>query len=223
MHQGIRKGSYAEYLAIYLLSNLGFTTPVPRQEDYGVDLFCSLNQKTDNRTVVGDSYAVQIKSSFNSVSYGKSGKKADRSQIDFLFNLKIPFFLGVVDLSTDSLNIYPLSTFRFVKKTHPNCSLITFKMDPNPGGETTIHDITEVKSNLKLEKDKGDNNNYIIDLQHPILKIDSNGLKKDENYKLYLKTYSTSDILLVDKFKFNFFKYFTGDILPSELCGWFKL
>jgi hypothetical protein len=32
-----------------------------------------------------------------------------------------------------------------------------------------------------------------------------------------LKTYPTSDIVLVDKF--NFFKYFTGDIPPNALCG----
>ena len=36
------KGSHTEYLANYYLSILGFSTPVPRQEDYGkVDLFAS--------------------------------------------------------------------------------------------------------------------------------------------------------------------------------------
>ncbi len=37
-----RKGAHAEYLANYLLSLLGFTAPVPRQEDYGVAAICAL-------------------------------------------------------------------------------------------------------------------------------------------------------------------------------------
>ncbi len=182
-----RKGAYAEYLANYMLSNLGFTAPVPRQEDYGIDLFCSLNQDTLNRTLFGDSYAIQIKSAFKPVVYGRTKKKWDQSQIRFLFELKLPFFLGIVDLPSDSLSIYPLSTFRFIKKQFPNCSLITFQMNSNPGGVTTIHDIHNVRTINTLEDDKGDHKNYIIDLQHPILKIDSKGLKNETEFANYHK------------------------------------
>lgn len=183
-----RKGAYAEYLANYMLSVLGFTAPVPRQEDYGIDLFCSLNRDEETRTLAGESYAVQIKSSFKSIVFGKAQSgKWDRSQIDFLFNLKLPFFLCIVDLKTDTLNVYSFSAFRFVKKKYPNCSLITFKIYPNPGGMSIIHDIEDILDVKDLEGDLGDHKNYIINLGHPILQINSKGLKSDLELKNYIE------------------------------------
>jgi hypothetical protein len=43
------------------------------------------------------------------------------------------------------------------------------------------------------------------------------GIMESERTERIMKTYPTSDIVLVDKF--NFFKYFTGDIPPNALCG----
>lgn len=162
-----RKGAHAEYLANYMLSLLGFTAPVPRQEDYGVDFFCSLNIDDNNRTLVGDAYAIQIKSTVTSLTYGKdSTNNWRRDQIDFLFNLKVPFFLGIVDLDSETLSIYSLSTHRFIKKAHPNCSLITFEFNPS-SGETEIHGIANSTQVSNVKKDKGDHKNYKIRQLYP--------------------------------------------------------
>lgn len=183
-----RKGAHAEYLANYMLSLLGFTAPVPRQEDYGVDFFCSLNIDDNNRTLVGDAYAIQIKSTTDSLIYGKDSKNNwRRDQIDFLFNVKVPFFLGVVDLESETLSIYSLSTHRFIKKVHPNCSLITFEFDPSPG-ETKIHGITASSQVSNLLKDYGDHKNYKINLQHPVIQITSKSLNDPIRTNEYINT-----------------------------------
>lgn len=181
-----RKGAHAEYLANYLLSVIGFTAQVPRQEDYGIDFFCSLNKNDKSRTTVGDAFAVQIKSAFTPLVYGKDSQNNWRKEhIEFLFGMKIPFFLGIIDLENDSLSLYNLSVFRFVKKQCPNCSLITFKMRKSEG-ITTINGIENTKPiSGKIKGNKGDGLNYIIELQHPIIRITSNDLKNEATLVKY--------------------------------------
>jgi hypothetical protein len=40
--RGFRLGDRAELLVQHLLTGLAYTTPVPRQEDIGIDFLCSL-------------------------------------------------------------------------------------------------------------------------------------------------------------------------------------
>lgn len=188
MLKDTRKGAYAEYLSTYILSYLGFATPVPRQEDYGIDFFCSLNYNAGDSTIVGDSYAVQIKSSFKPVVYGKFKKgKWDQKQIKFLFELQVPFYFGIVDLNNDTLNLYTTSAFRFIKKEFPNCSTITFTFYEEPGGENIVHYIDQIKPIKKLKENQGDHNNYFINLRHPVLQINVKDLNDESTIDKYIK------------------------------------
>ena len=53
------EGSRSELLADYLLSTWGTVTPVRRQDDYGIDLYCTLTTRAGQRAVVADHYSVQ--------------------------------------------------------------------------------------------------------------------------------------------------------------------
>ena len=49
-------------LADYLFSGWGTVTPVRRQDDFGIDLYCTLTERTGQRAVVRDYFVVQVKS-----------------------------------------------------------------------------------------------------------------------------------------------------------------
>lgn len=56
------EGSRSEILADYLFSGWGTVTPVRRQDDFGVDLYCTLTDRIGKRAVVTDYFTVQVKS-----------------------------------------------------------------------------------------------------------------------------------------------------------------
>lgn len=122
---GFYQGNRSEYLAIPALSKLGFTIPVPRQEDrFGVDFIVHLAYMKE-RTVVpsGRSFGIQIKSTKDPIVFDK---QEDR---DSLFTSNMPFFIGVVDRKSLSLTIYStLARLRLFWMKGPNFSFnLVFK------------------------------------------------------------------------------------------------
>ena len=114
---GFYQGNRSEYLAIPALSKLGFTIPVPRQEDqFGVDFIIHIAYMKD-RTVVpsGRSFGIQIKSKKDPIVFDK---KEDRES---LFNSNMPFFIGVVSRESLTLTIYStLARLRLFWMKGPN-------------------------------------------------------------------------------------------------------
>ena len=51
-----------EILADYLFSNWGTVSPVRRQDDYGIDLYCTLTERVGQRARVQHYFSVQVKS-----------------------------------------------------------------------------------------------------------------------------------------------------------------
>jgi hypothetical protein len=99
---GYYQGNRAEYLAIPALSKLGFTIPVPRQEDhFGVDFIVHLAIEVNSSVIpTGRSFAIQIKSNEQPLSYETPEKR------QCLCNMTIPFFLGIVSRKSLKLKIY---------------------------------------------------------------------------------------------------------------------
>lgn len=52
--QNFHIGSRSEILADYLFSSWGTVTPVRRQDDHGIDLYCTLTQTIGHSAVVTD-------------------------------------------------------------------------------------------------------------------------------------------------------------------------
>ncbi len=99
---GFYQGNRSEYLAIPALSKLGFTIPVPRQEDhFGVDFIVHL-ATIEDKTVspLGKSFSIQIKSNEDPLAFNNQVNR------ECLSNMTIPFFLGVVSRETLTLTIY---------------------------------------------------------------------------------------------------------------------
>src|SRR5579871_262979 len=55
----------SEYLAHYVFSSLGTSVPVPRPEDTGLDLYCTLTKRIGQRIWPQAYYAVQVKSTMD--------------------------------------------------------------------------------------------------------------------------------------------------------------
>jgi hypothetical protein len=93
-------GSRSEILADYLFSGWGTVTPVRRQDDYGVDLHCTLTAEVGQRSIVTDYYSVQVKSDNSPWQF----ESAD--EIKWLFDYPTPLFLACVDKKKGELSIY---------------------------------------------------------------------------------------------------------------------
>ena len=99
---GFYQGNRSEYLAIPALSKLGFTIPVPRQEDhFGVDFIVHLANSADNLVApTGKAFGIQIKSDKASLATDTQDKR------DCLYGSSLPFFLGVVSRRDLTLTVY---------------------------------------------------------------------------------------------------------------------
>ncbi len=93
-------GSRSEILADYLFSGWGTVTPVRRQDDYGVDLHCTLTKPVGQRAVVTDYYSVQVKSNDDPWVF----ETAD--EIKWLLEYPTPLFLACVNKGGGLLSVY---------------------------------------------------------------------------------------------------------------------
>lgn len=137
-----RQGNRSEYLAQYLLSYLGTSVIVPRQEDVGIDFNCAISFSNGHIEEIKEQFHVQIKSNItDEIEFGsivKSGskqkKKWKKHELDWLFNLDNPLFIGIVNKDNGSLELFSTSFMWFNYWTK---NFLTIKFLPNhPIGES---------------------------------------------------------------------------------------
>ena len=116
-----RQGDRAEYLAQYILSALAITVPVPRQEDVGIDLHCSLLRREGDNLRPTVPFNIQVKSAGadilnNGVRFGgvTQGGNWRRHEIEQLCQTDTPFLIGLVNLEQQSLDVFSTITRYFV-------------------------------------------------------------------------------------------------------------
>jgi hypothetical protein len=97
-----RFGDRAELLVQHPLSGLAFTTPVPRQEDVGIDFFCSLITDHSSKKLLkaGPFFTAQAKSSRKPIEYKRP------HQIEWIRNQENPLLVCVADLKSGSMDVY---------------------------------------------------------------------------------------------------------------------
>jgi hypothetical protein len=120
-----RKGDWNEDLGILLLKLLAAVAPIPRQEDFGLDAIGTLLQPAQNNLVYAEeSFYIQLKSeSKKTISYRDH-------ELDWLRNLQLPLFIGVVSRKSSFLNLFPahmLNEF-FVLRDFKNLKKLTIKL-----------------------------------------------------------------------------------------------
>ena len=99
--KNFRSGDLAEQLGLYLLQSMALVAPVPRTEDVGIDVVCTLISEYDQYSYLAeDSFYVQIKSgSIREIEYSDV-------EVQWLANLKLPMFVAVVDKVEMMVSIY---------------------------------------------------------------------------------------------------------------------
>ena len=101
--ENFHEGSRSEHYAGLVLSAIGTASPVPHQEDTGVDYYCTLTEREGQRGVVTDLFTVQVKSNLEPWVF-----KTPES-VRWLVAHPLPLFLCVVNRSESSVAIYHTS------------------------------------------------------------------------------------------------------------------
>jgi hypothetical protein len=167
-----RQGDRSEYLALYLLSSL--VTQVPRQEDVGFDLVCSIADQETGFLTFKHQYLVSIKSAGRNASIKMSpAKKWDGgypAHIHWMFELDLPLLLAVVDRDRSLLYLYSTLPAWFLRysREYQHCG----KLSLVPRVRSRNPDVIRVAP-ARLEQIKGhpDKFHYSVDLGHPMFAI----------------------------------------------------
>src|SRR5258708_5772741 len=85
---GFHEGSRSEILADYLFSAWGTVTPVRRQSDYGLDLYCTLTEQIGQLARVREYFSVQVKSEDHAI-----WQLNDADSVKWLVEHPLPLFL----------------------------------------------------------------------------------------------------------------------------------
>jgi len=163
-----REGDRSEYLAVYFLSALGLVASVPRQEDIGFDLVCSIADNDVGRLTFNSQYLVSVKSLSSPCidlqpSPSEDGKL---SHIRWLFRLELPLLLAVVDKSKEELRLYSTLPAYFVYYSHPDCGALT--LIPRITDEDRS-DVGRPKMGRAVRSLPG-RYHYLVDLGHPVVR-----------------------------------------------------
>ncbi len=118
-----RSANIAEGLAIQMLRPFSAVAPVPREEDYGIDLIGTLMRRSGKVYVAENSFAVQIKTrtSADFPLYGDG--------IRWLRELDMPYFPVVADLGRVTLSLFTINRHRCALALHSLVSKIIFTVD----------------------------------------------------------------------------------------------
>lgn len=176
-----REGDRSEYLAVYLLSGLGLVTQVPRQEDIGFDLVCSIADQEHGVLTFDYNYLVSVKS----VSYPdielcppKTGAE-DLPHIGWLFKQDSPLFLGVVDKEKTEINLYSTLPVWFIHYENKDCGELILKPRADPMDPS---DVGKPKKERELAVLPG-RFAYTVDLGHPVVRLHIKDLKDKERLR----------------------------------------
>lgn len=93
----------SEYLAHYVFSSFGTSVPIPRQEDTGLDLICTLTERDGQRLWPKASYCVQVKSTPDPWVFD------DERSVKWIIEHPLPVFLCVVNKKKAKLSVYHTS------------------------------------------------------------------------------------------------------------------
>jgi hypothetical protein len=110
-----RQGWQSENLARFLLSSFAFISqPSTISDDIGSDFFCTLftmvREYGKDYLIPKNSFVIQIKSDHSLIDVS--------NKLDHLFNLELPFFVGVVDKSEISMSIFSGEAIPFLFSHH---------------------------------------------------------------------------------------------------------
>lgn len=133
--KNLRSGDIVEQLGFLLLQNLALVSPVPRTEDVGVDAVVTLLDDFDSyRLIASDTFFVQIKSSTVKEIVYKN------EEVEWLFNLELPFFIASVDKNKSSVELYCCHRLSDAFVTNKNRKELIIRFDEELGWDHFVHE-----------------------------------------------------------------------------------
>lgn len=96
------EGDRSEILADFLFTSWGAVTPVRRQDDIGVDLYCTLTDRVGPLAMVAEYFTVQVKSNASPWTFKTP------ETVRWLVEHPTPLFLCVVDRRALSVQVHQL-------------------------------------------------------------------------------------------------------------------
>jgi hypothetical protein len=94
------EGSRSEILADYLFSAWGTVSPVRRQDDYGIDLYCTLTERVGQRKRVQEYFSAQERSVDDPWIFN------DRDSVEWLVRHPVPLFLCTINKKEGVVRVY---------------------------------------------------------------------------------------------------------------------
>ncbi len=173
-----REGDRSEYFAQVLLSGLGLSTPVPRQEDIGVDFVCSLADKAGGVVTFGHPYLVSVKSigepNIELTPTDAAIKANSQRHLEWLFRQELPLFLCVVDKDKFQMAFFSLIPLWFLfYNGGPQCGSLIIKPRVDSSNRS---DVGEPKKVNEIAGWPG-MFHYEVDVGHPIAVVNLDTLK----------------------------------------------
>jgi hypothetical protein len=176
-----REGDRSEYLATYFFSAIGLVTPVPRQEDIGFDLVCSIADQETGRLTFNHQFLLSIKSLSTPGIELLPAESEDGSlpHLSWLFRQELPLLLAVVEKETQEIQVFSTLPKWFVYFENPDCGAVTLAPRVAKG------QFGDVGRPVKGEEIKGlaGKYHYTVDLGYPILRANVSELKSRSRVK----------------------------------------
>ncbi len=94
------EGGRSEYYALLAFSSLGTAVPVPRQEDSGLDLYCTLTERDSRRAWPHVYFVVQVKSD------EEPWELSHERSVEAFVRVPLPLFLCIVKKKEQRLRVY---------------------------------------------------------------------------------------------------------------------
>ena len=178
-----KNGFRGEYLAKYIVSRVAFISESNVSEDYGIDFYCGLIKDAIHPKYVhyDKPFLLQIKTKTKDGVEKNDIVYDTRHSIHMLYNLKIPFFIGYLDLEKQTLEIFSTSTMwhPFIIHSVENLSRITFSFPKT--NERKLIGLPESKDMDFTKYNFGCGKNYIVNLGHPIISLKLSEIEGSEN------------------------------------------
>lgn len=161
----VRKGDRAEYISQGIFSALGYSLPVLRQEDFGLDFLCTLVESAGKVSFPTKSFTVQLKTNIENIVYDIRNK----AKVRWLLENNLPFFICYFDTKENRVDFYSCSMLFHYLITNPQkATKISFHMVGKSG-----------HSEIYLNQYKAQNKIFRINLGTPFLSISIHDLADD--------------------------------------------
>ena len=168
-----RKGDKAEYISQAIFSALGYSLPVLRQEDFGIDFLCTIVEQNEIVSFPTKSFTLQLKSNTDNIVYNIT----DREKYKWLLENNLPFFICYFDTNSNRVDFYSTSMLSNYLITTPDyITKLSFRMVTVLGDCIVPHYEHKVR-----------NTTFIIDMGKPFLSISITDLTNDPQIKIYRK------------------------------------